>query len=89
MLPQRQIRADLRSLNKVSKRLYRFVNKKVAHRNPAGAIRRLPKIQEIDDALAVFDALLRKYDLLLTALGADKYFPGRAPAGWDASLKTT
>lgn len=70
-LPRRAVRSDLRRLEDTSERVRRFVNKRVAHRNLPGKIRRLPKFNELDAALDVLDQLLCKYNLLLTAQGAD------------------
>lgn len=65
------VRSDLRKLEDASERVRRFVNKRVAHRNSPGKIRRLPKFNELDAALDVLDELLCKYNLLLTAQGTD------------------
>ncbi len=70
-LSAQAVRSDLRKLEDASERVRRFVNKRVAHRNAPGKIRRLPKFNDIDAALDVLDHLLCKYNLLLTAQGME------------------
>ena len=71
VLSQRTIRSDLRALEDASNRLRRFVNKRIAHRNTPGAIRRLPTFNEVDETLAVIDKLFCKYQFLLSASGME------------------
>lgn len=66
----RMIRSDLRRIEQASERVRRFVNKRVAHRASPGAIRRLPRLNELDSALTVLDEVFCKYNLLLTAEGS-------------------
>ncbi len=68
-LSQQAIRTDLRRIEDSSERVRRFVNKRIAHRNSPGKIRRLPRFNEIDAALRTLDEILCKYNLLLTAQG--------------------
>lgn len=68
-LTQRMIRSDMKELEDASERVRRFVNKRVAHRTPAGKIRRLPTFNEIDKALDSLDRIFCKYKLLLVASG--------------------
>lgn len=68
-LSQKQIRSDLRSLEDASRRIQRFVNKRVAHRTARGQLRRLPNLNELDGALDSIDRILCKYNLLLRAIG--------------------
>lgn len=68
-LPEQALRSDLRMIEDASERVRRFVNKRVAHRNPPGKIRRLPKFRELDEALDTLDQVFCKYNLLLTAQG--------------------
>ena len=70
-LTQRAIRGDLRKLENSSNRLRRFVNKRVAHRNSPGAIRRLPTFNEVDSTLAEIDRIYCKYNSLLSASGVE------------------
>lgn len=69
-LPQSAIRGDLRKIEDASERVRRFVNKRVAHRTNPGAIRRLPRLNELDGALDTIDRIFCKYNLLLTAEGS-------------------
>ena len=70
-LSQQVVRSDLRRLEDASERVRRFVNKRIAHRTPSGAIRRLPKFQEIEQALDELEIVFLKYNRLLTASGPD------------------
>ena len=70
-LSAQAVRSDLRKLEDTSERVRRFINKRVAHRNSPGKIRRLPKFNELDAALDTLDNLLCKYNLLLTAQGGE------------------
>ncbi|TAM45086.1 MAG: hypothetical protein EPN55_09555 [Gammaproteobacteria bacterium] len=69
-LPQGVIRADLRRIEDASERIRRFVNKRIAHRANRGAIRRAPRLNELDSALRTLDEVFCKYNLLLTAEGS-------------------
>ena len=69
-LPQTAIRSDLRRIEDASERVRRFVNKRVAHRASPGAIRRMPRLNELDNALDTLDQVFCKYNLLLTATGS-------------------
>jgi hypothetical protein len=66
-LSPKAIRGDLRKIEDASERVRRFVNKRIAHRAPPGALRRLPKFNELDAALDTLDSVFCKYDLLLAA----------------------
>lgn len=68
-LPQDEVRRDLRRLEDVSSMVRRFVNKRIAHRAKPGALRRIPKFNDVDAALDVLDQILCKYNLLLRAEG--------------------
>ena len=68
-LSQRSVRSDLRSIEDASRRIQRFVNKRVAHSTGRGQLRRLPNLNELDAALDTIDRILCKYNLLLTAQG--------------------
>ena len=68
-LTQTAIRSDLRRIEDASERIRRFVNKRVAHRASHGAIRKLPRLNELDSALNTLDEVFGKYNLLLTAEG--------------------
>ena len=68
-LSQASIRSDLRSIEDGSRRIQRFVNKRVAHSTARGKLRRLPNLNELDAALDKIDKILCKYNLLLTAQG--------------------
>jgi hypothetical protein len=68
-LTQTAIRSDLRRIEDASERIRRFVNKRVAHRSNQGAIRRFPRLNELDSALSTLDKIFCKYNLLLTAEG--------------------
>lgn len=70
-LTQTAIRSDLRRIEDASERIRRFVNKRVAHRASRGAIRRLPRLNELDSALNTLDDVFCRYNLLLTADGGD------------------
>jgi len=66
VLPQQQIRSDLRKIEDASERIRKFVNKRVAHRARPGALRRLPKFNELDGAIDAVDVVFCKYNLLLS-----------------------
>jgi hypothetical protein len=68
-LGPRAIRADLSRLEAACERVRRFVNKRIAHRATPGAIRRLPRFNELDAALRVIESLVLRYSLLLTGNG--------------------
>jgi hypothetical protein len=68
-LSQVTIRGDLKKIEDACERVRRFVNKRIAHLNKPGDIRRLPTYDEVDSALNVLDEVFCKYDLLLTAQG--------------------
>lgn len=68
-LSQRSVRSDLCSIQDASRRIQRFVNKRVAHSTGRGQLRRLPNLSELDTALDTIDGILCKYNLLLTAQG--------------------
>jgi len=85
VLRQRDIRADLRELEDVSERVYTFVNKRLAHRAPKGELRRLPRFNEVDHAMATIDRIFCKYNLLLTAKGMSSTFATRQD-NWMAVL---
>ena len=71
ILSQRAVRTDLRKIEDASERVRLFVNKRIAHRNPPGKIRRLPRFNELDASLDALDQVLCKYNLLLTAQGME------------------
>ena len=73
VISQASIRSDLRRLENASDRIRRFVNKRIAHRTNPGQIRRLPTFNEVDAALQAIDAILVKYNFLLTAQGYDTF----------------
>ena len=68
-LSQNAIRKDLRELEDISERVRKFVNKRIAHRTPAGSLRKLPIFIQLDRSMDVIDRLFCKYNLLLTASG--------------------
>lgn len=76
-LSQTTIRSDLRRIEDASERVRRLVNKRVAHRANAGAIRRLPRLNELDNTLVTLNKVLCKYNLLLTAEGTSSLFATR------------
>ncbi len=65
-LRQRQVRSDLRSIEDKNQRLRRLVNKKFAHFNNPGEIRRIPTLNDIDETLKIIDDIFCKYNSLLT-----------------------
>ena len=65
------IRTDIRSLEDASDHIRRFVNKRIAHFTKKGDLRKLPRLNDLDNALEVVDKLFHKYDLLLTGRGGD------------------
>ena len=77
VLRQDDVRRDLRSLEDSSERVRKFVNKRIAHRAPEGQLRRLPKFNEVDEAMDAIDRLFCKYNLLLTASGMSSAFATR------------
>ena len=76
-LSQNQIRGDMRALEDSSSQVRRFANKRIAHRTAPGELRRLPRFDELDDAMDTIDRLFCKYYLLLTALGKQSAFATR------------
>ena len=56
-LSQNQIRADMRALEDSSSQVRRFANKRIAHRTAPGELRRLPRFDELDDAMDTIDRL--------------------------------
>jgi hypothetical protein len=80
VLSTRAIKHDLRTLEDASDKLRRFVNKRIAHRNPKGAIRRLPTFNEIDSTMDAIDKMFCKDQFLLTASGMESC---RATAQYD------
>ena len=74
---QRDIRKDLRNLEDSSERVRKFVNKRIAHRTPTGQLRRLPKFDELDEAMDTIDQIFCKYNLVLTASGMSSAFATR------------
>lgn len=79
-LPQTVIRGDLRRIEDASERIRRFVNKRVAHSANRGAIRRVPRLHDLDAALHTLDEIFCKYNMLLTAEGSSSV---RAPRPYD------
>lgn len=90
-LTQTQIKSDLKQLEDANERIKRFVNKRIAHFNTSGSIRRLPTFKELDNALDVIDKLFCKYNLLLTASGEESMHAERqvnwTEVLWDAWVK--
>lgn len=65
---QTVIERDLRRLERACARIRRFVNKRVAHVAPRGALRRIPTYADFEAALVEIEAIARKYTVLLTAV---------------------
>ena len=76
-ISQQDIRRDLREIEDSSERVRKFANKRVAHRTPAGQLRRLPKFNELDASMDTIDRLFCKYNLVLTASGMTSVFATR------------
>lgn len=67
-LSKTQVRSDLRAIEEAEERIRRLVNKKIAHTHlNRHAIKKLPTLNELDQALNTLDKILCKYYLLLTA----------------------
>ena len=77
VLRQSDVRRDMRMLEDSSERVRKFANKRVAHRAPRGQLRRLPRFNELDQAMDTIDRLFCKYNLLLTASGMSSAFATR------------
>lgn len=67
-LSKTQVKSDLCAIEKAEERIRRLVNKKIAHThlNPH-AIKKLPTLNDLDQALNTIDKVFCKYYLLLTA----------------------
>lgn len=65
------IRSDIRRIKEATKRVHKFVNKRVAHFNSPGKIRRLPTFDELYGVLDTLNELLCKYDCLLNGSGEE------------------
>jgi hypothetical protein len=68
-LSQQRVRSDLRAMENASRRIRRFVNKRVAHLTDEGQLRRAPNFDDLDTALNTIDRILCEYNLLLRAQG--------------------
>jgi hypothetical protein len=68
-LPRSVIVRDIRAIEDVEERIRRFVNKRIAHIGPHGAIRRPPTFNEMHSSLDTLERVLLKYHTLLTAEG--------------------
>ena len=77
VLSQNQIRGDIRALEDSTARVRRFVNKRIAHRTSPGQLRRLPRFNQLDDAMETIDRIFCRYYLLLTARGLQSAFATR------------
>lgn len=66
---ERDVRSDLRRIENAAQRVYRLVNKRIAHKARPGALRRLPTYDELHRSLDMLDRLTVKYHVLLTAEG--------------------
>jgi len=77
VLRQPDIRRDMRVLEDSSARVRKFANKRIAHRTPQGQLRRLPKFNELGQAMNTIDRLFCKYNKLLTASGMSSAFSTR------------
>ena len=76
-LSYRIVRHDLRDLEDTLERIRLYVNKRIAHRTGAGAFRKPPTLNQLDEALDSIDELYCKYNLLLTASGLTTCFATR------------
>jgi hypothetical protein len=68
-LSRQLVRSDLARIRRAESRIRRFVNKRIAHRATAGAIRKLPTYAELHQSLDVLDRIVVKYYALLTGRG--------------------
>jgi len=65
----REVRADRRALRAATDRIKLLVNKRVAHADKHGSIRRLPTYDDLDRAFEVLDRLTAKYLNLVAGSG--------------------
>jgi hypothetical protein len=68
-LPRKVVRRDISQVNQADARIRRFVNKRVAHRAPLNQVRKLPTLEQVEDALDVIDSIIVKYDALISGGG--------------------
>jgi hypothetical protein len=66
---RREIRADRRELLRATGTIKRLVDKRVAHADKPGSMRRLPTYNDLDDAFQVLDRLVCKYAALMAGDG--------------------
>jgi hypothetical protein len=76
-LSKRGVRKDLAELEAATKVLQVFANKRVAHTDRRGALRRIPKFQDLHAALDALDGLAVKYHGLLKGGGQTTCMPVR------------
>ncbi|KAA3612579.1 MAG: hypothetical protein DWQ05_18165 [Calditrichaeota bacterium] len=69
LLTQKQILKDLRNIEDTTERVYRFVNKKIAHFTQNSSIKRIPTFTELESSLKILDEIFCKYNMLLTGEG--------------------
>jgi hypothetical protein len=75
VLPTTKVRSDLRALEDSAERIERFVNKRIAHISPPGAIQRLPTFNELDQILDLLDETMKNYTLLLQTSAPSSFEP--------------
>jgi hypothetical protein len=68
-VPAREIRADRRALREATERIRKLVNKRVAHSDKPGSIRRPPTYADLDNAFDALDRLGAKYVNIATGSG--------------------
>jgi len=80
-LPKKSVDKDLKEVRRVSARLRKFVNKRLAHLDQRNALRRLPTFNDLHSVMKTLERIGSKYRFLLTALTTDDE---PLPLGWDA-----
>lgn len=80
-----KVRHDLFRLSRTSKRIRRYVNKVVAHRNRV-PLRSLPTFSDLDDAIDCLQEIIKPYIFLITGSSLAKIIP-TVPDDWTKILK--
>lgn len=74
-ISSRVVSADIRTLKESGSRIRRIVNKRIAHLDRPGAIRKIPTFDELDGALDVIENMYMKYHLALTGQSLTQMAP--------------
>jgi AbiU2 len=80
-LPKNRVDRDLREVRRISTRLRRFVNKRLAHLDQKSSLRTLPTFNDLHSVVKTLERIGSKYRFLLTGIETHE---NPLPLNWDS-----